>query len=167
MVRVGCAAPQFSCTAVIGGTPVALRWAEVHANQTLVLLFGSLDEPGLTPEELSELTAALRHPGVRARLAVVCDDPPDTVLTWAIRRGGRDGPGSAACPLIVDDSERIAARYGLRPANGWRLSGHVILDAGGVVEQVTVSRVPVAADGEELVRLVRGCRSLERPGAWN
>ena len=167
MVRVGLPAPTFACTAVIDGRALPLTWGGVHENKTLLLLFEVLDGSGPSPPYLAALAVALRTLDRPAKLAVVCRHPLAEVLTWALRRRAQGGPGTRACPLIVDAEDRLAELYDLRPANGLSLRGHFLIDAEGIVRQMTLSRLSLAASVDDLVRGIQACRPEAERGPWN
>jgi alkyl hydroperoxide reductase subunit AhpC len=165
MLRVGCAAPHFDCTAVVGGHLVRLRWEQVHDNRPLVLLFGSLGGAAGSSEVLVALVTAAGLP--RANVAVVCRNAPDDVLAWANAPPSESGPGALAFPLIADPAGRIAALYGLAAADPDPKWGYCVIDPSDIIREVGASDFPYWPGAEELLRSVRASGFPADTGLWN
>jgi peroxiredoxin (alkyl hydroperoxide reductase subunit C) len=162
MVEVGSVAPPFRCTAVVARRLVPLRWDEVHERQPLLLVFESMDVRRGSPGYVGALARAVRRLEARGRVAVVCGEPLDELLTWARQQRRGDGPGTADCLLIGDPDGRLARSYGLHTADGRRLWGHFLIDPEGRVRSQKVHAFPLAADPAEVVRAIQACASSAR-----
>jgi hypothetical protein len=136
MVCVGTVAPRFDCRAVIRGDLRRLRWRQLQANKTLVLLFNARPGalwPAAELRTLNHATRRLRHLG--ARMAVVSQAPLSEILI---------------CPLLLDPDGYLAWLYDLALGNGRLLCGQFLIDAAGIVRQTAVSCFPMPIDVEEL-----------------
>jgi alkyl hydroperoxide reductase subunit AhpC len=162
MLEVGFTAPQFDCTAVVGGDLVRLRWEQVHDNRPLVLLFGSL---GITAGSSDPLTALVTAAGLpRANVAVVCRNDSYDVLAWA---NGPPSESALAFPLIADPDGRIASLYGLAAAGRGPTWGHFVIDPSDIIREAGVSDFPYWPGVEELLRSVRANGFPADKGLWN
>jgi hypothetical protein len=165
MLRVGCAAPHFDCTAVVGGRLVRLRWEQVHDNRPLVLLFGSLGGTAGSDDPLVALVTAAGLPC--ANVAVVCRNAPDDVLARANAPPSESSPGAPVFPLIADPAGRIAALYGLAAAGRDPKWGHFVIDPSDTIREAGVSDFPYWPGVEELLRSVRASGFPADTGLWN
>src|SRR5436309_12602460 len=106
MLKAGCSAPTFSCSALIEREIVQLNWNQLRDEQTLVLQFVSCEDYDAAPEDLVELnSAAVRLNRLQIRVAVVCRDPAFEILSWADRSGMDGGSGEFAFPVVVDSDD--------------------------------------------------------------
>jgi peroxiredoxin (alkyl hydroperoxide reductase subunit C) len=167
MVLVGSAAPPFDCQAVVHGTLRPLRWPELHAHQTLLLLFDPPAPAGRRADWTTLNEAAERLHGLPANLAVVCRAGPSEVLAWANGLRGNGGPGALAFPLLADGDGHVAWLYDLLRADGRALWGRFLIDPGGVVRQAALSDFPIPGDADELVRFTEAVAHAGRgdPGS--
>jgi len=168
MVRVGLAAPTFDCQAVVQGDLVQFGWHQVHEHKRLVLVFDSIERTSRAPGHLRALRVAGEQLGrLRTKLAVVCRDSLYEVLSWANRPCGKGGPGRLTFPLLVDSDGQLADSYDLVPEDGPPLWGLFLIDPDGIVREMTVSGLPLAASVDDLVRSIQASWCPAGLGAWN
>jgi alkyl hydroperoxide reductase subunit AhpC len=165
MLGVGCAAPHFDSTAVVGGHLVRLSWEQVHDNRPLVLLFGSLSA---TDESSDPLLALVTTAGLPyANVAVVCRNALDALLAWSNGHPSARGPDGLAFSLIADPDGSIASLYGLAAAGHGPTWGHFVIDPSDIIREAGVTEFPYWPGVEELLRSVRASGFPADKGLWN
>lgn len=152
---IGDIAPAFDCRAIVSGDLLRLDWSQVHRGGTLVLRFDSIGDYDGSPQALIEINDAVGSFERRgATVAMVWRDPELEILAWAGRSPAGGGPGALKLPMIVDSGGQVASLYGMVSTEGRTLWGHVIVGPDRRLRQIAVTDSPVAANVNELLRIV-------------
>ncbi|KAF8516504.1 peroxiredoxin [Gautieria morchelliformis] len=159
-------APEFKSTSVQEGEfkEVSL---ESCKGSWVVLLFYPLDFTFVCPTEILAFNDALpQFEALNTVVFGVSTDSEYSHLAWSMqpRKQGGLGP-DLKLPLIADKSMTISREYGvLVEEQGIALRGLFIIDAKGILRQITVNDLPVGRSVDETIRLIKAFQFTDLHG---
>jgi peroxiredoxin (alkyl hydroperoxide reductase subunit C) len=93
---------------------------------------------------------------IGAEVVGISTDSKFTHLAWVNTRRKQGGLGNVNIPLLSDLTHQISKDYGVYLENlGHSLRGLFIIDAKGIIRQVTMNDLPVGRSVDETLRLVQ------------
>lgn len=163
---VQCRAPDFNGLAVVDGEIRKVQLSD-YEGKFLVLFFYPLDFSLAPPTELvefSERAAEFRE--LNAGVLAVSTDSYCTHLAWTSTPRARGGLGGVNVPLLSDFTKKISRAYNVLVEDvGFALKAVFIIDARGMVRQVTVNDVCLRVSVAETLRLLKLLHYVEVRGA--
>lgn len=97
---------------------------------------------------------------------VACSvDSPYTHLAWLKTPRKQGGLGKLNIPLLSDQTHQISKDYGVYLEEvGHALRGLFIIDARGILRQITMNDLPVGRSVDETLRLVQAFQYTDKHG---
>ncbi|XP_078736038.1 peroxiredoxin-4 isoform X2 [Lampetra fluviatilis] len=158
-------APHWEGTAVVDGAFRDLKLSEYHGKY-LVFFFYPLDFTFVCPTEIiafSDRVEEFRAIGTEVVAASV--DSQFTHLAWINTPRKQGGLGPLKIPLLSDLTHQISKDYGVYlEDHGHTLRGLFIIDAKGILRQITMNDLPVGRSVDETLRLVQAFQYTDTHG---
>lgn len=159
-------APDFRGLAVVDDEIREVRLSD-YEGKFLVLFFYPLDFSLAVPTELVEFSQrAAEFRNLNAAVVAVSTDSHCTHLAWTGTPRAWGGLGKVDVPLLSDFTRKISRAYGvLLEDEGFALKAIFIIDAKGMVRQVTVNDVCLRMSVGETLRLLNLLQHSDVRGA--
>nr|XP_032834362.1 peroxiredoxin-4 isoform X1 [Petromyzon marinus] len=158
-------APHWEGTAVVDGAFRDLKLSE-YRGKYLVFFFYPLDFTFVCPTEIiafSDRVEEFRAIGTEVVAASV--DSQFTHLAWINTPRKQGGLGPLKIPLLSDLTHQISKDYGVYlEDHGHTLRGLFIIDAKGILRQITMNDLPVGRSVDETLRLVQAFQYTDTHG---
>ncbi|XP_072458324.1 peroxiredoxin-2 [Notamacropus eugenii] len=163
--HIGKPAPDFHTTAVVDGAFKEVKLSD-YKGKYLVIFFYPLDFTFVCPTEIiafSDRVSDFRQLG--CEVLGVSVDSQFTHLAWINTPRKQGGLGPLKIPLLADVTRNLARDYGvLKEDEGIAYRGLFIIDAKGLVRQITVNDLPVGRSVDEALRLVQAFQYTDEHG---
>lgn len=158
-------APSFSGVAVIGESFVEIDLKN-YLGQYVVLFFYPLDFTFVCPTEIVGFSDRLNEfKKINTTVIAVSTDSQYCHLAWKNLPRTEGGIGEIKIPLLSDKSLKISRDYGvLDEATGIPFRGLFIIDASGILRQITMNDLPVGRSVDETLRLVQAFQYTDEHG---
>jgi peroxiredoxin (alkyl hydroperoxide reductase subunit C) len=149
-------APYFHGSAVVKGEFKELKLTD-FVGKYLILLFYPLDFTFVCPTEIIAFSdRAHEFEDLNTAVVGVSTDSQFTHLAWVNTPRKQGGLGHVNIPLLSDLTHQISKDYGVYLEHlGHSLRGLFIIDAKGIVRQITMNDLPVGRSVDETLRLVQ------------
>merc|ERR1712002_474444 len=158
-------APNFEGTAVVDNDFKQIKLAD-YKGKYLVLFFYPLDFTFICPTEIiafSDRVEEFRK--INCEVVACSTDSHFSHLAWINTSRKQGGLGEMKIPLLADKNLDIARRYGcLIEEEGIAFRGLYIIDAKGILRQITVNDLPVGRDVDETLRLLQAFQFTDEHG---
>lgn len=163
--RVQGLAPKFTAAAVLNDdiTEISL---EDYRGKYVVVFFYPKDFTYVCPTEIIAFNdRAAEFEALNTQLIAVSTDSPESHLAWTKLPRNKGGLGKMDIPIVADITKIISAKYGvLLEDAGIALRGLFIIDAQGVLQQMTVNNLPIGRSVDETLRLIKALQFVEEHG---
>lgn len=165
-VLVGKAAPDFTCTAVLGDGKIVdgFKLSEAIEGKYGLIFFYPLDFTFVCPSELIALDH--RIPQFKERgveVIAVSIDSHFTHNAWRNTPVDKGGIGPVTYTLAADMSHDIMKAYDV-DAGGVAFRGAFLIDKSGKVRSQIINDLPLGRNIDELIRLVDALQFNEEHG---
>ncbi|XP_060620924.1 peroxiredoxin-2 [Anolis sagrei] len=164
-VQIGKSVPDFQATAVVDGAIKELKMSD-YKGKYVVLFFYPLDFTFVCPTEIiafSDRVEEFRK--INCEVIAASVDSQFTHLAWINTPRKDGGLGSTNIPLVSDVSHNICKNFGvLKEDEGIAYRGLFIIDAKGIVRQITINDLPVGRSVDEALRLVQAFQFTDQHG---
>ena len=170
VATVRCAAPAFTCTAVVKGQFQEVSLSD-YAGKYVILFFYPLDFTFVCPTEIiafSDRVAEFEALNTQV-LACSCDSK-FSHLAWMQQSRDIGGLGDMKIPMLADYSKTLATSYGTLitdPSDaecGVAMRGLFLIDPAGILRHVTMNDLPVGRNVDEVLRLLQAFQFVEKHG---
>ncbi|XP_021076485.1 peroxiredoxin-2 [Mus pahari] len=142
--HIGKPAPDFTATAVVDGAFKEIKLSD-YRGKYVVLFFYPLDFTFVCPTEI-----------------IAFSDHAEDFRNTPRKEGGL---GPLNIPLLADVTKSLSQNYGvLKTDEGIAYRGLFIIDAKGVLRQITVNDLPVGRSVDEALRLVQAFQYTDEHG---
>jgi len=162
---IGKPAPDFKAAAVVDGEFKEVSLSD-YKGKYVVLFFYPLDFTFVCPTEIiafSDRSDEFRKIG--CEILAASTDSQFSHYAWINTPRKQGGLGEMKIPLIADTTHSISKDYGvLKEDQGIAFRGLFIIDAKGVLRQVTINDLPVGRDVDETLRLVQAFQYTDKHG---
>lgn len=161
-----CPAPDFKGTAVVDGQFKEISLSD-YAGKYLVLFFYPLDFTFVCPTEVIAFNdRAEEFKALNTELVAVSVDSHFSHLAWVNTPRKNGGLGhETKVPILSDLRKSIAANYGCLTTNqDIALRALYIIDAKGVIRQITINDLPVGRSVDETLRLIKAFQFADEHG---
>lgn len=162
--QIGKPAPPFKTQALVGKDfkEVSL---DQYRGKYVVLFFYPADFTFVCPTEITSFSDRIEEfKKINCEVLGVSGDTHFTHLAWSNVERKAGGIGPVSYPLLGDVSHEIGTKYGVHSDNGLSLRGLFIIDAQGVLRQITINDFPVGRSVDETLRLVQAFQFVEKHG---
>merc|ERR1712168_1738859 len=158
-------APAWSGKAVVDGEFKDLKLSDYHGKY-LVFFFYPLDFTFVCPTEIIAFSDRVQEfRKINTEVVACSTDSHFSHLAWINTSRKQGGLGEMKIPLLADKNLDIARRYGcLIEEDGIALRGLYIIDAKGILRQITVNDLPVGRDVDETLRLLQAFQFTDEHG---
>jgi peroxiredoxin (alkyl hydroperoxide reductase subunit C) len=158
MAKVGSAAPEWSCDAIVAGEIQRLDSAQLAGKWYLIYWY-PLDFTFICPTEIREFERL--KPEFDADNVVVLGASTDSVHSHKAWFGDRQVfPAAITHPVLGDTSHAISRAFGvLDEALGTAYRATVIVDNQGIVRSIGINDVQVGRSPAEVLRTVQALLS--------
>uniref|UniRef100_A0A803TM09 thioredoxin-dependent peroxiredoxin n=1 Tax=Anolis carolinensis TaxID=28377 RepID=A0A803TM09_ANOCA len=164
-VQIGKSVPDFQATAVVDGAIKELKMSD-YKGKYVVFFFYPLDFTFVCPTEIiafSDRVEEFRK--INCEVIAASVDSQFTHLAWINTARKDGGLGSMNIPLVSDVSHNISKTFGvLKEDEGIAYRGLFIIDAKGIVRQITINDLPVGRSVDEALRLVQAFQFTDQHG---
>ncbi|XP_043832574.1 peroxiredoxin-2 [Dromiciops gliroides] len=162
---IGKPAPDFQATAVVDGAFKEVKLSD-YKGKYLVIFFYPLDFTFVCPTEIiafSDRVSDFHQLG--CEVLGVSVDSQFSHLAWINTPRKIGGVGTLKIPLLADVTKNLARDYGvLKEEEGIAYRGLFIIDAKGLVRQITINDLPVGRSVDEVLRLVQAFQFTDEHG---
>jgi len=164
-IKVCDKAPDFRAEAVIGKDFKTIELKD-YLGKYVVLFFYPLDFTFVCPTEIIAFNEALEE--FQRRNSVVLGVSVDSKfahLSWKNTARSEGGIGDIRFPLIADLTKQIARDYDvLIEELGYAARGLFVIDADGIVKQITVNHPDFGRNVDEVLRIIDAVQYAEEHG---
>lgn len=183
-LQVGCPAPAFRGTAVVGEEFVDLSYAngvlrvgnQKITDKWIVFFFYPLDFTFVCPTEIIAFSDRIdEFRRLNAEVIGASIDSHFTHLAWKRTPRNKGGLGEIHYPLLSDVRKEGCHAYDVLLEDGVAARGLFIIDDKGLLQSYTVNNLGVGRNVDEVLRLIEGfqfvaehgevCPANWRPGA--
>lgn len=164
--RVQAPAPDFRATAVVNGQFKEISLKD-YSGKYLVLFFYPLDFTFVCPTEVIAFNdRAHEFSALNTELVAVSVDSHFSHLAWVNTPRKNGGLGSETkIPIMSDLKKTISTSYGCLTQNDdVALRALYIIDAKGVIRQITINDLPVGRSVDETLRLIKAFQFADEHG---
>jgi len=167
--RIQKPAPDFQGSALMpDGTFKDIKLSD-YKGKYLVLFFYPLDWTFVCPTEIIAFSDRLAEfTAINTNVVGVSIDSVFSHLAWTKQDRKKGGLGQMNIPLLADVNKKIGTDYGViipdGPEAGVALRGLFIIDANGILRQITVNDLPVGRSVDETIRLVQAFQFVDKNG---
>ncbi|RWS26220.1 hypothetical protein B4U80_07919 [Leptotrombidium deliense] len=158
-------APFWQGTAVVKNEFKELNLTQ-YKGKYLVFFFYPLDFTFVCPTEIIAFSDRVHEfKKLNAEVVAVSVDSQFTHLAWIQTPRKKGGLGSINIPLLSDLTHQISKDYGVFLEDlGHTLRGLFIIDANGVLRQITMNDLPVGRSVDETIRLIQAFQYTDKHG---
>lgn len=164
--RIQSPAPEFSAKAVsTTGEFVDLKLSD-YRGKWVVLFFYPLDFTFVCPTEIIAFSNRVQEfKDINCEVIAASCDSEYCHLAWTTTPKKEGGLGAMNIPLLADKTQKIARDYGvLLEDEGVPLRGLFIIDAQGILRQMTINDLAVGRSVDETLRLVQAFQYTDKYG---
>ncbi|KAJ8040407.1 Peroxiredoxin [Holothuria leucospilota] len=164
--RIQSPAPEFSAKAVsTTGEFVDLKLSD-YRGKWVVLFFYPLDFTFVCPTEIIAFSNRVQEfKDINCEVIAASCDSEYCHLAWTTTPKKEGGLGAMNIPLLADKTQKIARDYGvLLEDQGVPLRGLFIIDAQGILRQMTINDLAVGRSVDETLRLVQAFQYTDKYG---
>ena len=162
---IGQPAPEFSATALVNGQFKTVS-SKDFKGKYVVLFFYPLDFTFVCPTEIiafSERSDEFRK--INCEVVAASTDSEFSHFAWTMQPRNQGGLGDMKIPILADTTHKISRDYGvLKEDQGIAFRGLFIIDAKGILRQITINDLPVGRDVDETLRLVQAFQYTDKHG---
>ncbi|CAF0908068.1 unnamed protein product [Didymodactylos carnosus] len=164
-IKIGKPAPDFKANSVVDGQFKDVQLKD-YKGKYLVLFFYPLDFTFVCPTEIISFSDRIEEFRQLNCEVVACStDSHFSHLAWVNTSRKQGGLGKMNIPLMADKNMEIAIKYGvLKDDDGIAFRGLFIIDANGILRQITVNDLPVGRSVDETLRLVQAFQFADKHG---
>jgi peroxiredoxin (alkyl hydroperoxide reductase subunit C) len=166
-VLVGKPAPDFSATAVVGGSEFKANFKlSDFRGKNVLLFFYPLDFTFVCPTEMHAFQDKLdAFHKMNTEVIGVSIDSQFSHLAWLKTPKATGGIDGIKYPIVADVTKTISRDYDvLIPDAGIALRGAFLIDTKGVVRHQTVNDLPLGRNIDEFLRLIEALDFHEKNG---
>lgn len=165
VARVQQPAPNFKGIAVVNQDFKEIQLSD-YRGKYLVLFFYPLDFTFVCPTEIIAFSERISEfNAINADIVGVSTDSHFSHLAWINTPRKEGGLGGINYPLLSDFNKIIAEDYDvLILKDGVALRGLFIIDAEGVLRQITINDLPVGRCVDEVLRLIKAFQFSDTHG---
>ncbi|XP_054168524.1 peroxiredoxin-2-like [Oppia nitens] len=158
-------APDWEGTAVVNGEFKEFKLSQFRGKY-LVFFFYPLDFTFVCPTEIMAFSDRIQEfRSINTEVVGVSVDSPFTHLAWIKTPRKQGGLGALNIPLLSDQTHQISKDYGVYLEDlGHTLRGLFIIDAKGILRQITMNDLPVGRSVDETLRLVQAFQYTDQHG---
>jgi len=158
-------APQFKEVAVVGSDFKQISLAD-YKGKYVVLLFYPLDFTFVCPTEILAFSDRIEDfRKLNTEVIGISVDSKYTHLAWINTPRKEGGLGNINFPLVSDLSHQISKDYDVFLEDiAHSLRGLFIIDAKGILRQVTKNDMPIGRSVDETVRLIQAIQYTDTHG---
>lgn len=158
-------APFWSGMAVVNQEFVELN-STSFLGKYLVFFFYPLDFTFVCPTEINAFSDRYHEFKALNTEVVACSvDSHFTHLAWTKTPRNQGGLGKVNIPLLSDITHQIGRDYGVHLEElGHSLRGLFIIDAKGILRQITMNDLPVGRSVDETLRLIQAFQYTDQHG---
>lgn len=135
-----------------------------YMGKYVILLFYPLDFTFVCPTEITAFSDSLtKFKSLNAEVLAISVDSQYTHLAWSKTPRNEGGLGPVKIPLLSDLTHQVSKDYGVYLEDaGHTLRGLFIIDAKGILRQITINDLPVGRSVDETIRLVQAFQHVEK-----
>lgn len=164
-VLVGKKAPEFSATAVVGGSDFKEVKLSDFKGKNVLLFFYPLDFTFVCPTELHAFQEKVEQFKKLNTEVIGCSiDSQFSHLAWLKTPKTDGGIEGVKYPILADVTKTIARDYDVLLPGGVALRGAFLIDKEGTVRHQTVNDLPLGRNIDEFLRLVEALQYHEEHG---
>ncbi|XP_033109324.1 peroxiredoxin-1-like [Anneissia japonica] len=158
-------APYFSGTAVANNDFKEINLSD-YKGKYLVFFFYPLDFTFVCPTELIAFSDRVSEfKDINCEVIACSCDSHFSHLAWVNTPRKEGGLGKMNIPLLADKNCSIAKDYGVYiEEDGVSFRGLFIIDAKGILRQITINDLPVGRSVDETLRLVKAFQYTDKHG---
>ncbi|XP_064404972.1 peroxiredoxin-2-like [Halichondria panicea] len=158
-------APDWNGTAVLNGEFIEMKLSDFKGKY-LVFFFYPLDFTFVCPTEILAFSDRIDEFKALNTEVVGCSvDSKYTHFAWIATPRNEGGLSDLKIPLLSDLTKQISRDYGvLLDDVGHALRGLFIIDAKGILRQITMNDLPVGRSVDETLRLVQAFQYTDQRG---
>uniref|UniRef100_A0A8C5Q2W4 Peroxiredoxin-1 n=1 Tax=Leptobrachium leishanense TaxID=445787 RepID=A0A8C5Q2W4_9ANUR len=164
--RIGKLAPDFTATAVMPGGEFKDLTLSDYRGKYVVFFFYPLDFTFVCPTEIIAFSErAEEFKKLDCEVIAASVDSQFCHLAWTNQPRKDGGLGAMKIPLLADSKRLISKDYGvLKEEDGVAFRGLFIIDAKGILRQITINDLPVGRSVDETLRLVQAFQHTDKFG---
>ncbi|OQR78401.1 peroxiredoxin-4-like [Tropilaelaps mercedesae] len=158
-------APDFKAQAIVNGEIKEVKLSD-YKNKYVVFFFYPLDFTFVCPTEIIAFSDRVEEfRSINAEVIACSVDSHFTHLAWTKTPREKGGLGNIQIPLLSDLTHQISKDYGVYLEDlGHTLRGLFIIDANGILRQITMNDLPVGRSVDETLRLVQAFQFTDTHG---
>ncbi|XP_022651313.1 peroxiredoxin-like isoform X3 [Varroa jacobsoni] len=158
-------APNFKAPAIVNGEIKEVKLSD-YRGKYVVFFFYPLDFTFVCPTEIVAFSDRIKEfRSINAEVIACSVDSHFTHLAWTKTAREKGGLGNVQIPLLSDLSHQISKDYGVYLEDlGHTLRGLFIIDANGILRQITMNDLPVGRSVDETLRLVQAFQYTDKHG---
>jgi len=157
-------APAFSSTAVVGHDFKKISLSD-YKGKYVILLFYPLDFTFVCPTEILAFSdRAEEFKKLHCEIIGISVDSEYSHLAWINTPRKEGGLGPVNIPLLADITKSISKDYDVLLEDGFTLRGLFIIDAKGILRQVTKNDRPIGRSVDEALRLLQAIQYTDTHG---
>jgi len=159
-------APDFTATAVVDGDFTDIKLSEYGKGSYVVLFFYPLDFTFVCPTEIIAFNDRLQEfKDVNCKVLACSTDSHFSHHAWTNIPRKKGGLGNMQIPIIADKTCEISRKYGvLKEDEGIAFRGLFVIDAKGMLRQITINDMPVGRSVDETIRLIKALQFTDEHG---
>uniref|UniRef100_A0A915HMC1 thioredoxin-dependent peroxiredoxin n=1 Tax=Romanomermis culicivorax TaxID=13658 RepID=A0A915HMC1_ROMCU len=165
IARIGKPAPDFECQAVVDNDFKTVKLSD-YKGKYVVLFFYPRDFTFVCPTEI--IAYSDRSPEFKAigcELIACSTDSHFSHFAWIQQPRKTGGLGEMKIPVLADATHKITKDYGCySEEGGLAYRALYIIDAKGILRQITINDLPVGRDVDETLRLVQAFQYTDKHG---
>jgi len=163
--KIGQQAPAFTVQAVVDGDFQDVSLSD-YKGSYVVLFFYPLDFTFVCPTEIIAFSeAASKFAENNCKILAASTDSVFSHLAWTNTPRKEGGLGQMNIPILADTNHKLAKAYGcLKEDDGIAYRGLYVIDAKGILRQITINDLPVGRSVEETLRLVQAFQFVDKHG---
>ncbi|KAI8880135.1 natural killer enhancing factor B [Backusella circina FSU 941] len=158
-------APDFTAPAVVDGEFQDISLSD-YRGKYLVFFWYPMDFTYVCPTEITAFSDRIQEfEAINTAVIAASTDTEYAHLAWTNLPRNQGGIGELDIPILSDKTKRIARDYGvLLEDAGVALRALFIIDAQGIVRQITVNDLSVGRSVDEALRLVEAFQHADKYG---
>lgn len=159
-------APEFSATAVMSNGEFKTISLSDYRGKYVVFFFYPLDFTFVCPTEILAFSDRIEEfRKLNTEVIAASVDSHFTHLAWIKTPRKQGGLGDINIPLLSDLTHKISKDYGVYLQDlGHTLRGLFIIDAKGILRQITMNDLPVGRNVDETLRLIQAFKYTDQYG---
>lgn len=163
---IGKPAPDFAAKAVVDGDFKNIRLSVYGKGSYVVFFFYPLDFTFVCPTEIIAFNDRMAEFNEIGCKVLACStDSHYSHHAWTNIPRKKGGLGNMKLPIIADKTMEISKKYGVLKADeGISYRGLFIIDANGILRQITINDLPVGRSVDETLRLVKAFQFTDEHG---